>query len=339
MSGFDGMTSLGLTSLGLTSLSMASPWWLLALLPLPWAFAPLKRYLTHRPAAIMLRHPLIVDHQHTPPPARRAGLIVGLWLASYAALVIALTHPVWQGEFLPAPPPARSILLLVDASPSMQAEDFPAGKDRFIARIDAMKQGLLRFIAARPQDRFSVIVVTNSAGTLVPMTTDHAVLDYWIRQLRAGINGSDTALGDGLAMAIRSIAAQSQAGQPAPLLVVWTDGFSTGGLMTPAEALALARAYGIKLFTVNLAPKGSPPDQGQPSLAQLADLTGGKPILAGDLAAMNAVTDQIAASVAPKSATPTERRHIPLYAGFVILATALFLWAQILLWREPEAAS
>ncbi|MBD3815997.1 MAG: VWA domain-containing protein, partial [Halothiobacillus sp.] len=277
--------------------------------------------------------------EHARPPSRRIQTIAGLWLGAYAALVIGLANPVWEGDFIPAPPPARSILLLVDASPSMQAEDFPAGKDRFIARIDAMKQGLLRFIAARPQDRFSVIVVTDSAGTLVPMTTDHAVLDYWIRQLRAGINGSDTALGDGLAMAIRSIAAQSQAGQPAPLLVVWTDGFSTGGLMTPAEALSLARAYGIKLFTVNLAPKGSPPDQGQPSLAQLADLTGGKPILAGDLAAMNAVTDQIAASVAPKSATPTERRHIPLYAGFVVLATALFLWAQILLWREPEAAS
>ncbi|OZB55424.1 MAG: hypothetical protein B7X35_08990 [Halothiobacillus sp. 14-56-357] len=322
---------------GLSALGLISPWWLLALLPLPWVFARLRHYLTHRPAAIMLRHPLIGDHEQAQSPARRAGLIAGLWLASYAALVIALTNPVWQGEFLPTPPPARSILLLVDASPSMQAEDFPAGKDHFISRIDAMKQGLLHFIAARPQDRFSVIVVTKSAGTLVPMTTDHAVLDYWIRQLRAGINGSDTALGDGLAMAIRSIAEQSQAGRPAPLLVVWTDGFSTGGLMTPAEALALARAYGIKLFTVNLAPNGSPPEQGQPSLAELAALTGGKPILAGDIKAMNAVTDQIAASVASTSATPTERRHIPLYAGFVLLATVFFLWAQILLWREPEA--
>ncbi|MDY0146995.1 MAG: VWA domain-containing protein [Halothiobacillus sp.] len=320
-----------------SALSMTAPWWLLALLPLPWFYAPIRRYLASRPAAVMLRHPLVEGSEHARPPSRRVQTIAGLWLGAYAALVIGLANPVWEGDFIPAPPPARSILLLVDASPSMQAEDFPAGKDHFISRIDAMKQGLLRFIAARPQDRFSLIVVTDSAGTLVPMTADHAVLDYWIRQLRAGINGSNTALGDGLAMAIRSIAAQSQAGQPAPLLVVWTDGFSTGGLMTPAEALVLARSYHIHLFTVNLAPKGGPPEDGQPSLAELADLTGGKPILAGDIAAMNEVTNQVALSESPKAALSTERRHIPLYAGFVILAALLLLFAQALLWQEPGA--
>jgi len=321
----------------LSALTLASPWWLLALLPLPWLYAPLGRYLISRPVAVMLRHPLVEGRENASPPARRVQAIAGLWLGAYAALVIGLANPVWEGDFIPAPPPARSILLLVDASPSMQAEDFPAGPDHYLSRIDAMKQGLLRFIAARPQDRFSVIVVTDSAGTLVPMTSDHAVLEYWIRQLRAGINGSDTALGDGLAMAIRSISAQSQAGQPAPLLVVWTDGFSTGGLMTPAEALALARTYHIHLFTVNLAPKGSPPEEGQPSLAELAALTGGKPILAGDIAAMNAVTNQVALSESPKAALSTERRQVPLYVGFVILAALLLLFAQALLWREPGA--
>lgn len=316
-------------------LGMTAPWWLLVLLPLPWFYAPLRRYLERRPAAVMLRHPLIEAGNAPQATTSRSRWIAGLWLAGFSALVIGMAGPVWEGDFIPAPPPARSILLLVDASPSMQAEDFPAGPNTFISRIDAMKRGLLRFIAARPQDRFSVIVVTDSAGTLVPMTADHAVLEYWISQLRAGINGSDTALGDGLALAIRRIAAQSRAGQPEPLLVVWTDGFSTGGLMTPAEALMLARTYHIRLYTVNLAPAGSPPDQGQPSLAQLATLTGGKPILAGDLAAMNAVTNQIAASESPKS-LPKQRRHQPLYGAFVLLAVVLFLLAQALLWREAD---
>lgn len=321
----------------LFALKLMAPWWLLALLPLPWAYAPIKRYLISRPAAVMLRHPLIEGRDQAHPPSRRVRTIIGFWFGAYSALVVGLTNPIWQGEFMPAPPPARSVLLLVDASPSMQAEDFPAGDKKYMSRMDAMKQGLLRFIAARPQDRFSVIVVTDSAGTLVPMTADHAVLDYWIAQLRAGINGSDTALGDGLAMAIRTISEQSQAGQPAPLLVVWTDGFSTGGLMTPAEALVLARTYGIHLYTVNLAPKGGPPEEGQPSLAELADLTGGKPILAGDLAAMNEVTNQVALSESPKTALPTERRQVPLYAGFLMLAALLLLLAQVALWREPGA--
>ncbi|MGC8697350.1 MAG: VWA domain-containing protein [Halothiobacillus sp.] len=318
----------------MSALSLAAPLWLLALIPLPWLWAPLRRLVSARAASIMLRHPLITGLDAPLRPSRAARWVPGLWLAAYAALVLTLTDPTWQGDFIPAPPPARSILLVVDASPSMQAEDFPTENGQFISRMAAMRQGLLRFIAARPHDRFSVVVVTGSAGTLVPMTADHAVITYWVRQLTAGINGSDTALGDGLAVAISHIAATSQAGQPAPLLVVWTDGFSTGGLMTPAEALALAHAHNIHIYTVNLAPVGSTPDDGQPSLAQLADLTGGKPILAGDLAAMNAVANQIAASETPISARPTERQQRPLYAGLLLLTAALLLAAQGLLIRD-----
>jgi Ca-activated chloride channel family protein len=315
-------------------LTLAAPLWLLALIPMPWLWAPLRRFISARAAAVMLRHPLITGRDAPRTPSRAARWVPGLWLAAYAALVLALADPIWQGDFMPAPPPARSILLVVDASPSMQAQDFPAEQGQFISRMDAMRQGLLRFIAARPQDRFSVVVVTDSAGTLVPMTADHAVITYWVKQLAAGINGSDTALGDGLAIALRSIAAISQAGQPAPLLVVWTDGFSTGGLMTPAQALALARAHDIHIYTVNLAPVGSTPDDGQPSLAQLANLTGGKPIRAGDLAAMNLVANQIATSETPITTRPTERRHSPLYAGLLLLAAALLLAAHGLLIRD-----
>lgn len=322
----------------INALTLAAPLWFLALAPLPWLWAPLRRFVSGRAAAVMLRHPLITGQDTPRTPSHAARWVPLLWLAAYAALVLALAGPIWQGDFIPATPPARSILLVVDASPSMQAEDFPTENGQFISRMDAMRQGLLRFIAARPKDRFSVVVVTDSAGTLVPMTADHAVITYWVNQLTAGINGSDTALGDGLAMAIRHIAAQSQAGKPAPLLVVWTDGFSTGGLMTPAEALALARAHDIHIYTVNLAPIGSTPDNGQPSLAQLADLTGGKPILAGDLAAMNAVANQISASETPIAARPTQRRQVPLYAGLLVLVAALLLAAHGLLIREQGGA-
>ena len=245
--------------------SLVAPLWLLLWLPLPWLLAPLRRRLAATPAERLLRHPMIEQAPDAPPPARSIAWLARLIVLAIALLILAAAQPQRAGLFITPPPPARSIILLVDASPSMEAQDFPAGNGQFISRIDAMKQGLLRFVAARPQDRFSVIVVTRSAGTLVPMTADHAVLDYWIKQLRAGIHGSDTALGDGLALAIRQISEQSRADAPNPLLVIWTDGFSTGGLMTPAEALSLARAHHIELYTVNLAPVGSTPDDGQPS--------------------------------------------------------------------------
>lgn len=307
-----------------------APIWLALLLPLPWLWPRLRRQLAQRPARLMLRHPQFQGASESPSTGHWPGVLAALWLAALAAVILAMAVPQRAGKVQPLPPPARSIILVVDASPSMQAQDFPVGDGHFISRIDAMKQGLLRFVASRPQDRFSVVVVTDAAGTLVPMTTDHAVLDYWIKQLRAGINGSDTALGDGLALAIRTITAQSQAGKPDPLLVVWTDGFSTGGLMSPAEALSLARAHHIRLYTINLAPVGSTPDDGQPSLAQLAELSGGKAILAGDLAAMNAVADQIKPSQLVPSEQPTVRQPVNLAAGFLILALVLWLLGLVI---------
>lgn len=305
-------------------LTFAAPIWLLALLPLPWVWRQIHRRYAALPVSLMLRHP-VLERESTPEQLPRSGRWVPLlWTLTLAALIGALSGPQWLGAWIKPPPPSRSILLLVDASPSMSAEDFPTGNGHFIARMQAMKQGLMRFIDARPQDRFSLIVVTDSAGKLLPMTGDHRALAFWIRQLRAGVNGSATALGDGLALAIRDMTARSHAGQQPPLLIVWTDGFSTGGIMTPAEALALARANKIHIYTVNLAPAGSAPDEGQPTLAELADLSGGRPILAGDLAAMNQVTDTIAQREVAVAGTPAVHQRTPLFGGFLILA-ALFL--------------
>ncbi|WP_407275976.1 VWA domain-containing protein [Halothiobacillus sp. DCM-1] len=321
----------------IAGISWQAPLWLVLLLPLPWLIAPLRQRLASLPATRLLRHPMLEHGLASPPPMRLFTGLARLIVLALGLLILAAAQPQRQGEFLHPPPPARSIILLVDASPSMEAQDFPVGNGQFISRIDAMKQGLLRFVAARPQDRFALIVVTSSAGTLVPMTADHAVLDSWIQQLRAGIHGSDTALGDGLALAIRQISTESHANAPAPLLVIWTDGFSTGGLMTPAEALSLARAQHIRLFTVNLAPVGSTPDDGQPSLAELAALSGGKPILAGDLQAMNQVTDAVQASDTPIQARPTERRQQPLARPLIAAALGLFLLAA-LLWLRGEGS-
>ncbi|WP_322628736.1 vWA domain-containing protein [Halothiobacillus sp.] len=319
-------------------LTLVAPIWLLALLPLPWVWYVLRRRYAARPAALMLRHPVIEREASSAQTTQSTRWVPLLWVLTLASMIAALGGPEWQGSWIKPPPATRSILLLVDASPSMNAADFPTGNGQFIPRMAAMKQGLIRFIQSRPQDRFSIIVVTDSAGRLLPMTSDHQALEFWIRQLSAGVNGSATALGDGLALAIRDMTARSHAGQQPPLLIVWTDGFSTGGIMTPGEALALARANQIHIYTVNLAPAGSAPDDGQPTLAELADLSGGRPILAGDLAAMNQVTDTIARSEVPETVAPTARIRTPLQTPLLILAVILFLWAGLLDLRQRGAA-
>ena len=299
-----------------------SPWVLALLLVLPVLYPAWSRRILARPPARLLRHPAL---GRTDVPGRPQGgqrwLVVFLF-AALASLIVALARPVWLGESVALDPPARSIVLLVDASPSMSARDFRDAEGEPVSRMTVMREALLAFLESHPGDRFSLLVVTDSAGTLVPETDDHAVLRFWIEQLEPGLDGSATALGDGLAVAMEHIAQRRERGEEPPQLLVWTDGVNTGGEMSPAEALTVARAENIQLFTINLAPADGGVVGGEPTLEDLARLSGGEAIPAGDREALLSVTETMARHQAVDADQPTHRTRHPLLSWF--LAAGLF---------------
>ena len=311
-----------------------SPWVLALLLLLPLLYPAWSRRIMARPPARLLRHPAL---GRTDAPGRPQGgqrwLILSLFVA-LASLILALARPVWLGESVALDPAARSIVLLVDASPSMSARDFRDADDQPVSRMTVMREALLAFLDAHPQDRFSLLVVTDSAGTLVPETDDHSVLRFWIEQLEPGLDGSATALGDGLAVAMERIAQRRERGEAPPQLLVWTDGVNTGGEMSPAEALTVARAENIELFTINLAPADSGVAGGEPTLEDLARLSGGEAIAAGDREALLSVTETMARHQTADADQPTHRTRHPLLAwflgaGLLALLTARFFNARL----------
>ncbi|QGT79429.1 VWA domain-containing protein [Guyparkeria halophila] len=307
-----------------------SPWVLLLLVGLPLVYPAWSRRVRDRPPARLLRHPALGrDTDGDGPRGGQRWLLAALLLA-LAALIVALARPVWVGESVDRQAPARSIVLLVDASPSMSTRDFRDAEDQPVSRMAVMREALEAFIDAHPQDRFSLMVVTDSAGTLVPETDDHGALRFWIEQLEPGLDGSATALGDGLAVAMESIAERRERGEAPPQLLVWTDGVNTGGEMSPAEALTLARAENIELFTINLAPGDAGPAGGDPTLEDLARLSGGEAIAAGDREALLAVTDVIERHQPESDAPDTRRERHPLIAWFLALGLAALLVAQFL---------
>jgi len=215
----------------------------------------------------------------------------------------------------------------------MSARDFRDAEGEPVSRMTVMREALLAFLESHPGDRFSLLVVTDSAGTLVPETDDHAVLRFWIEQLEPGLDGSATALGDGLAVAMEHIAQRRERGmehiaqrrergEEPPQLLVWTDGVNTGGEMSPAEALTVARAENIQLFTINLAPADGGVVGGEPTLEDLARLSGGEAIPAGDREALLSVTETMARHQAVDADQPTHRTRHPLLSWF--LAAGLF---------------
>jgi Ca-activated chloride channel homolog len=169
--------------------------------------------------------------------------IAGLCLA-----VLALAGPrlgpetvTWHGRGV-------DIMLAVDLSESMAAMDFRQ-TDRSLTRLAAVTEVAKRFAAARPGDRIGLIAFGTRAHTVMPPTADHTALVSALDGLVVGAAGKRTALGDALVLAVRHLA---EAPGRAKVVVVFTDGRSNVGEVSPEDAAHLAADQGVSIQAVGV---------------------------------------------------------------------------------------
>ncbi len=321
-------------------IAFAHPWILLLLPAVLWLG---WRWRRGGPAAferapLTLRHPALAQLLRT---KSRAGEHVRLWLPwALALLVLAAARPQSEGGWLTPPGEGRDILLVIDASPSMAIRDMTLD-GATVARMEVLKQAARGFIDARTHDRLGLIAFSDSAATLVPLTPDRAVVAAQLARLTPGSAGAATAIGEGLGVAMRQIEGRD----PPPLIVLFTDGDNTGGILRPREALAYAEHVGLHLYTVAVTPEGpahtaSPDglndiaggDSGtqnvplrEPTLAEMSAITGGAAYRAGDADALARILTTIDRREANAPLPPSERvRHewYPLPLGLALLLLA-----------------
>jgi Ca-activated chloride channel family protein len=134
------------------------------------------------------------------------------------------------------------IILAIDLSTSMQAEDLQPGN-----RLAVAKQVAEDFIQHRPHDRIGVVAFAASAFTQSPLTLNHDVAISLLRQLDFGIVEDGTAIGMGLATAVQRL---RESKSPSKVTVLLTDGENNRGAIDPLTAADLARAMGVRVYTV-----------------------------------------------------------------------------------------
>lgn len=306
----------------------AAPEWLwLLLLPLGVGW-----WAQRRPARqLALPHPhaaWLAEEAPRRPPWSSARVS---WLLGCGLLIVALARPQWV-EPSELAYSGRDFLLALDVSGSMRAVE-GAG----VSRLDALKQGVDGFLAARTGDRAGVIVFGDEAYTLVPVTTDMNLLRALLREVRAGMAGERTALGDALALAVARL--QDQAAQ-ARIVILLTDGTNTAGTVSPSAALALARAHGVRVYTVAIGgggevwfPRGPreapeltrlPVDEAL--LKELAAGSGGKYYAAPAVDALRAIMADIERSeplrLTRRTLAAQEWFVVPAMGGLLCLAAA-----------------
>jgi Ca-activated chloride channel family protein len=226
------------------------------------------------------------------------GLVAGLprgraawaWLpraleyAILALLIIALARPQKGEAERKVVSEGLDIVLAVDISSSMKAEDFRPGN-----RLDVAKRVAREFIQGRVEDRIGLVVFAADSYTQCPVTVDHDVLLELLDDVTFGDIKDGTAIGMALA---NSLARLKDVPAPSKVVILLTDGRNNAGSVDPLTAASMARALSVRVYTIGVGSEGEAPfpvddpvfgrryvqvpaDVDDMTLAAIADSTGG----------------------------------------------------------------
>ncbi|MBA6389378.1 VWA domain-containing protein [Colwellia sp. BRX10-3] len=221
--------------------------WALIALPLPLLvyWLPAKKQVQAAP----LKMPTIIKGMQTkefaPEKKKTSLLILSLiWLL----VVSASTQPQWLGEAVNVPTEGREMMIAVDLSGSMQVEDMSLN-GRSVNRLDMLKVLLGEFIERRSGDRLGLILFGDDAYMQTPMTFDRKTVQQMLDETVLGLVGKQTAIGDAIALAVKRFDEKKDSNR---VLLLLTDGQNTAGKITPEQALELAVAKDITIYTIGI---------------------------------------------------------------------------------------
>ncbi len=173
-----------------------------------------------------------------------------LYVLALILMVLALARPVKVDRTVLPPTEGIDIILLMDASASMQNTDFYP--NRFIASQLTAK----RFIGKRLTDRIGLVVFAKQAMLQAPLTLDHEALQEYLSSMYIGmVDPNYTAIGDAIGVAAAHL---KDSKAKSKVIILLTDGDSNAGTIEPILAAEAAQAYNIRIYTIGTA---SAPDQ------------------------------------------------------------------------------
>lgn len=267
-------------------------------------------------------------------PAWKRYATLTLRLVVLALVIVALARPQTGRSKHTMYSEGIDIMLVLDTSGSMQAQDFEP-KNRLSVAKDVVKE----FISKRPQDRIGLVVFSADAMTQCPLTLDHALLTKLVDQVDFGMLDDGTAIGVALATAcnrLRESKAKSK------VVVLLTDGQNNAGMVDPITAARVAATLGVRVYTVGVGTRGRAPipvddpvfgrrlisvevDIDEDMLRNIAEITGGKYFRATDREELISIYDQIDRLEKTKVESETFVEYTERFAWFIVPAVGLFL--------------
>lgn len=178
-----------------------------------------------------------------------------LRIAALTLIVIALCRPQQMIEESRIETEGIDIILAIDTSSSMLAEDFELNGKR-TNRLEAVKDVVREFIENRHSDRIGIIAFAAKAYTVSPLTLDYGWLVQNMERVRIGMIEDGTAIGSGLSSSLSRL---KDTDAKSKVVILLTDGRNNAGKISPLMAAEAASALGIKVYTVGAGTKGYAP--------------------------------------------------------------------------------
>lgn len=267
-----------------------------------------------------------------------------LWLCVFIwiALVIALARPQWIGESQLIQPKGYDLMLAVDTSGSMEMQDLDwNGKPT--DRLSVIKHLFGPFIESRQGDRIGLLFFGSFAHLQAPLTKDRQTIKKWLDESFIGLAGTQTAIGDGIGLAVKKLSQDAQT--QAPILILLTDGANNSGQLSPELAAELAQKEHIKIYAIGIGSDkkmqtrngavSASYDLDEKALQEIADKTGGRYFRARteqDLQQITEAINQLDPIEQPQESIQITQEYYDVPLSIALLLTFVLL---IYRWRRP----
>ncbi len=276
----------------------------------------LREYLRHIPFAVRL-------------------LAIGL-------LIIALARPQSFSSGENVTTEGIDVAMVLDISGSMLAEDFKPN------RLEAAKNVIDNFVEGRTSDRIGLVIFSREAFTQCPLTIDYNVLRNLLLDIRSGMIQDGTAIGNAIANGVNRL---KESDAKSRIIILLTDGVNNAGEVDPISAAEIAKAFGIRIYTIGVGTRGEAPypvqtpfgtryqmvpvEIDEEMLTRIAGLTDGQYFRATNNRALAEIYEKIDKLEKTKIEitsykNATEKYHSWLWGGLILLLVELGLSRTIL---------
>ncbi|OQY27436.1 MAG: aerotolerance regulator BatA [Candidatus Cloacimonetes bacterium 4572_55] len=266
-------------------------------------------------------------------------ILIILRVGTVVLITIALARPQSSQKSSEIMTEGIDIVLSIDVSSSMLAEDFKPDN-----RLIAAKKVASDFIQGRKNDLIGLVVFAGKSFTQCPLTLDYGVLISFLERVKIGMVEDGTAIGMGIATALnrlRNSKAKSK------VIILLTDGVNNSGQVDPITAAKAAKALNVRIYTIGAGTDGSamypvedplfgkryvsmPVEIDEESLKEVAKITGGEYFRAKDAKSLKAIYKQIDQLEKTKIEIEKYTRYEELFMIFLLPAICLFILEIVL---------